>query len=354
MAKADLLVYDKSTSSWITISGSGSDVDTSTLVTKEEFNTKTTEIETNKIDRSELSKYVSKEDLGHPFKHMGSVDTYAMLPTDAQPNQMYNVKSTGMNYIWTGTEWDSMGQLTYAPKITVTGDKLSLADAAAGDYALENNILYIKTDDAGWVRLTGKDGEPGKEGARGQDGVDGRPGLDGTPGIDGKDGKSAYQIWKEAGNVGTEQDFLNLLKTKEIYIGPDEPTDETIVLWFDTSNFTYEENNPSIPSVPSVPEEDTEGENATVDGNTLNYHNILKVDKSTLNTDPNIVNNYVEPYTFSLPIITSYGYVPEPNYDKPSYSINVNKPLLRGTTPVISLLNSNTLDVDNKFKSNKE
>ena len=36
--------------------------------------------------------------------------------------------------------------------------------------------------------------------------------LVGLNGEDGADGKSAYDIWLENGNVGTEQDFLNSLK----------------------------------------------------------------------------------------------------------------------------------------------
>lgn len=37
-------------------------------------------------------------------------------------------------------------------------------------------------------------------------------GLPGPEGDDGPDGKSAYQIWLDDGNVGTEQDFLDSLK----------------------------------------------------------------------------------------------------------------------------------------------
>ena len=36
-------------------------------------------------------------------------------------------------------------------------------------------------------------------------------GSDGAPGAPGTPGKSAYEIWLEAGNSGTEQDFLNSL-----------------------------------------------------------------------------------------------------------------------------------------------
>lgn len=39
--------------------------------------------------------------------------------------------------------------------------------------------------------------------------------LQGPAGQDGTDGKSAYQIWLDAGNTGSEQDFLNSLKGKD-------------------------------------------------------------------------------------------------------------------------------------------
>lgn len=61
----------------------------------------------------------------------------------------------------------------------------------------------------------GSDGAPGKDGADGApgaDGKDGAPGADGRDGQDGADGKSAYQIWLDAGNSGTELDFLASLK----------------------------------------------------------------------------------------------------------------------------------------------
>ena len=40
-------------------------------------------------------------------------------------------------------------------------------------------------------------------------------GSDGTNGSSGQNGKSAYQIWLDAGNTGTEEDYLNSLKGKD-------------------------------------------------------------------------------------------------------------------------------------------
>ena len=61
----------------------------------------------------------------------------------------------------------------------------------------------------------GKDGLNGKDGADGKDGANGADGKDGANGQDGVDGKSAYQIWLDNGNTGTETDFLNWLKGKD-------------------------------------------------------------------------------------------------------------------------------------------
>lgn len=52
-------------------------------------------------------------------------------------------------------------------------------------------------------------GQKGDTGEKGQDGLNGK---DGTNGIDGKNGLSAYEIWLNQGNLGTEIDFLNSLK----------------------------------------------------------------------------------------------------------------------------------------------
>ncbi|MCK4481771.1 collagen-like protein [Candidatus Bathyarchaeota archaeon] len=55
-------------------------------------------------------------------------------------------------------------------------------------------------------------GDTGPQGLSGTDGVDGKDGVNGT---DGLDGKSAYQIWLDQGNSGTEQDFLDSLKGEQ-------------------------------------------------------------------------------------------------------------------------------------------
>lgn len=43
------------------------------------------------------------------YKYKGSVATVSALPTNASVGDVYNVEADGMNYAWTGTEWDALG-----------------------------------------------------------------------------------------------------------------------------------------------------------------------------------------------------------------------------------------------------
>lgn len=57
----------------------------------------------------------------------------------------------------------------------------------------------------------GIQGVQGETGAQGPQGNNGQDGADGANGSDGADGLSAYQIWLNAGNSGTEAQFLQSL-----------------------------------------------------------------------------------------------------------------------------------------------
>ena len=52
----------------------------------------------------------------------------------------------------------------------------------------------------------------GADGINGKDGVDGKDGKDGINGTDGTNGKSAYEIAKDSGFIGSEDDWLDSLK----------------------------------------------------------------------------------------------------------------------------------------------
>lgn len=107
----------------------------------------------------------------------------------------------------------------------------------ATTYSLTKKI-NIALAKAGVNGINGKDGIDGKDGVDGKDGYtpvkgkdyfDGENGQDGyTPvkgkdyfdGIDGDDGLSAYEIWLNAGNTGTEVEYLASLKGSQGIQGP--------------------------------------------------------------------------------------------------------------------------------------
>lgn len=96
-------------------------------------------------------------------------------------------------------------------------------------YAEENNttplsyedwLLSIKGEkgdkgDTGEQGIQGIQGETGPQGPQGEKGDTGSAGTNGINGTNGVDGKSAYQIWLDNGNTGSETDFLNWLKGKD-------------------------------------------------------------------------------------------------------------------------------------------
>ena len=63
----------------------------------------------------------------------------------------------------------------------------------------------------------GATGPAGPQGIQGEAGADGQDGVDGLEGVNGTDGLSAYEIWLDLGNTGTEQDFIDSL------VGPEGP-----------------------------------------------------------------------------------------------------------------------------------
>lgn len=97
-----------------------------------------------------------------------------------------------------------------------------LAEVTALEEDLENKVAtdYFKGE-------KGDTGDKGDTGAKGDPftyedfteeqlaGLKGQKGDPGTNGSNGLDGKSAYQIWIDEGNSGTEQDFLDSLKGED-------------------------------------------------------------------------------------------------------------------------------------------
>lgn len=67
---------------------------------------KTSDLEKDDVyTKSEVDTKVSSV-----YKYKGTVATYNALPTSGQVvGDVYNVESNGMNYAWTGTDWDALG-----------------------------------------------------------------------------------------------------------------------------------------------------------------------------------------------------------------------------------------------------
>lgn len=72
----------------------------------------------SKLDKfSEASAYALKSDITNMYKYKGSVAAVSNLPTSGNSiGDVYNVEATGMNYAWSGTAWDSLGEI-----FTLTG-----------------------------------------------------------------------------------------------------------------------------------------------------------------------------------------------------------------------------------------
>ena len=66
---------------------------------------------------------INKDMLGQVYKFKGSVATKDDLPTGATVGDVYNVTDTGVNYGWTGTEWDSLGGIEMVDSIPVQGSE---------------------------------------------------------------------------------------------------------------------------------------------------------------------------------------------------------------------------------------
>ena len=86
--------------------------------------------------------------------------------------------------------------------------------------------LYAQTSGSsiagpqGPIGLTGPAGTNGTNGVNGANGPQGPQGIAGINGTNGQDGLSAYQIWLNAGNIGTEAQFLNSLQGQTGLQGP--------------------------------------------------------------------------------------------------------------------------------------
>ena len=116
-----------------------------------------------------------------------------------------------------------------------TGDKGAQGKSAydlwleAGNVGTEADFLLSLKGNPGDTGPQGPKGDPGDTGPQGPKGDPGEAGPQGPKGDPGDtgdkgaQGKSAYDLWLEAGNVGTEADFLLSLKGNPGDTGPQGP-----------------------------------------------------------------------------------------------------------------------------------
>lgn len=111
----------------------------------------------------------------------------------------------------------------------IPGEKGERGESAF-EIAKKLDAYFYLTDEESFIEdlkgRPGQDGPQGPTGERGEDGLmgpEGPQGPQGIPGPQGPAGKSAYDIWKEAGNQGSKEDFLNSLKANA-HTTPPTPT----------------------------------------------------------------------------------------------------------------------------------
>lgn len=111
----------------------------------------------------------------------------------------------------------------------IPGEKGERGESAF-EIAKKLDAYFYLTDEESFIEdlkgRPGQDGPQGPAGERGEDGLmgpEGPQGPQGIPGPQGPAGKSAYDIWKEAGNQGSKEDFLNSLKANA-HAAPAPPT----------------------------------------------------------------------------------------------------------------------------------
>ena len=69
---------------------------------------------------TDAGDYAKKADITNVYRYKGSVDTFADLPSqDLTVGDVYSVEGDkGMNYAWTGTAWDTLGEVFSIEAIT--------------------------------------------------------------------------------------------------------------------------------------------------------------------------------------------------------------------------------------------
>ena len=90
------------------------------------------------------------------------------------------------------------------------GDKGEKGDQ--GEPGVDGMVEFEELSPEQIESIRGEKGDKGEKGDTGDIGPQGEQGIQGIKGIQGENGDSAYQVWLDAGNTGTEEDYLNWLR----------------------------------------------------------------------------------------------------------------------------------------------
>lgn len=110
------------------------------------------------------AKYLKKTDdyatqsfvksmLSSVYKVKGSVASYENLPSTKETGDVYNVVDTGMNYVWNGEEWDSLGGLFDISGVMPAYTINSLSDIASIP-STGKRVVYIGGNASSSVAIT--------------------------------------------------------------------------------------------------------------------------------------------------------------------------------------------------------
>lgn len=79
----------------------------------------TTALKTKLESFGAADTYAKKSDIASLYKFKGSKATYEALPSNGNAvGDVWDVEASGMNYVWTGTAWDALGQVFTIERIT--------------------------------------------------------------------------------------------------------------------------------------------------------------------------------------------------------------------------------------------
>lgn len=71
--------------------------------------------------------------LSSVFRYAGQVNSVDDLPSDAQPGDVYDVKDSGANYVWSGSSWDNLGGIMSVDAAPTQGSTNPVASGGVYD-----------------------------------------------------------------------------------------------------------------------------------------------------------------------------------------------------------------------------